>query len=83
MTTLIPLKDVATHEALNYDARITAVAIMLEETAVMEALVMVNGKKHGWRKYVEFGGCVRFVDGEPCLVWPDEGLTYPRWGMHR
>lgn len=77
----IPLKDIGSHPALDYDNRITAAAIVIEETAVMEALVIVNGRDHGYRKYCEFGGNIRFIDGEPCLMWPSVGLTFPTFGV--
>ncbi len=50
---------------------------MIEETAIMEALVMVNGKELGYRKYCQFGGHLRWVDGvdEPVLFWPEGGIT--------
>jgi len=79
--TAIPLKEIGSHPALTNDERITAVAIMLEETAVMQALVMIHGKEHGARKYIEYGGHIRFVADEPCLMWPKDGLTYPTFGV--
>lgn len=69
---LIKLSDMVTTDQLNSDQRITMAAIALEETAVMEALVLIHGKERGYDRYLGVGGHIVFDDdGEPAFVWRD------------
>lgn len=55
---------------LTTDEKFEAVSIAMSEWAICQALVIVNGRHHGWRKYYELGGCVdQDADGDPVIMW--------------
>jgi hypothetical protein len=70
---VIPMSELL--DQLSPDDALTAVAVALEELALMEALTMIHGRARAAQVYVERGGHVRFDDnGEPVLLWT-EGLA--------
>jgi hypothetical protein len=51
---------------------IDTLARVIEETAIMKALVMIHGRERGAERYVEAGGHIR-KDGDRWVIWVSEG----------
>jgi hypothetical protein len=52
-----------------------ALAVLLTELALAQALVIIHGPARGARRYIEAGGHVRFDGDEVVLLWPTGGLN--------
>jgi hypothetical protein len=65
---IVPISRIA-HE-LPADQAVAALAMVMEELGLAQALAMMHGPERGARRYAEAGGHVRFDgNGEPVLLW--------------
>lgn len=64
---VIRVDDIGTTRLLTHEERIAMTELIIRETAAMEALVLVNGRKIGWQKYQMHGGCMGY-DGDDLVV---------------
>jgi hypothetical protein len=60
-------------EEIDADAAVVATAMALEDLAIVTALVMIHGKEHGYQKYIDTGGRMRFdEEGELVILWSED-----------
>lgn len=50
---------------------VLALAVLMQELALAEALVIIHGPERGARRYIEAGGHIRFDGDEVVLLWPE------------
>lgn len=71
---VIPIRELVDVLKDDVDQLVHATAVMMEETALMQALVMIHGPDRAAERYVAAGGHLRFMGDDVVILWPKGGM---------